>query len=380
MNMQMRIDPNSGDTAQGGLDPWRGFQGADWQRGVDVRDFIQKNVVPYEGDQSFLAGVTPRTEQLWGELKDVLKAERDNGGVLDVDSSCVSTIVSHGPGYIDKDLERIVGLQTDAPLKRAVMPFGGWRMVKNGLDAYGFKGEDWFGKVFPAIRKTHNDGVFDVYTPEMLKCRKSGIITGLPDAYGRGRIIGDYRRVALYGIDKLIEVKQAERSSLEVNAFDESVMRLREELAEQIKALKELAQMGKSYGFDLMRPALNAQEAMQWLYLGYLAAVKEANGAAMSLGRVSSFLDIYIERDLDEGTIDETEVQELYDHFVMKLRIVRFLRTPEYDQLFSGDPTWVTESIGGMGIDGRTLVTRSSFRILHTLTTLGPAPEPNLTV
>ncbi|MDR3375995.1 MAG: formate C-acetyltransferase [Ancalomicrobiaceae bacterium] len=378
--MQMRIDPTGDETAQGGLAPWRGFQGGDWQRGVDVRDFIQKNVTPYDGDQDFLAEVTPRTEKLWAELKDVLKAERDNGGVLAVDSSRVSTIVSHGPGYIDKDLEQIVGLQTDAPLKRAVMPFGGWRMVKSGLDAYGLKGEDWFGTVFPGIRKTHNDGVFDVYTPEMLKCRKSGIITGLPDAYGRGRIIGDYRRVALYGIDRLIEVKNAERASLEVSAFDESVMRLREELAEQIKALKELAKMGKSYGFDLTRPAMNAREAMQWLYLAYLAAVKEANGAAMSLGRVSSFLDIYIERDLDEGTLDETEVQELYDHFVMKLRIVRFLRTPEYDQLFSGDPTWVTESIGGMGIDGRTLVTRSSFRILHTLTTLGPAPEPNLTV
>ena len=360
--------------------PWRAFETGLWNHEVDVRDFIQKNVTPWDGDADFLAEATPRTDALWAKLKDLLKAEIARGGVLDVDASVVASIVSHGAGYIDRDLEQIVGLQTDAPLKRAIMPFGGWRMVKNGLEAYGFKGQDWFEKVFPSLRKTHNDGVFDVYTPEALKCRKSGVITGLPDAYGRGRIIGDYRRVALYGIARLIEDKKAQGVSLELDTLDEETLRRREEIAEQIRALKELAVMAKSYGFDISKPSADAREAIQWTYFAYLAAVKESNGAAMSLGRVSSFLDVYIERDLAEGSLDEAGAQELIDHFVMKLRIVRFLRTPEYDQLFSGDPTWVTESIGGMGIDGRPLVTKSSFRFLHTLETLGPAPEPNLTV
>ncbi len=362
------------------VDPWRGFVPGSWSRAIDVRDFIQRNVLPYEGDASFLAPVTARTEALWTKLKEFLAAERAKGGVLDVDSSVISSIVSHGAGYIDRDLETIVGLQTDAPLKRAIMPFGGWRMVKNGLEAYGFPAAPDLEKIFPKIRKSHNDGVFDVYTPEALKCRKSGVITGLPDAYGRGRIIGDYRRVALYGVARLIEDKKAQGASLELDVLSEDVLRLREEIAEQIRALKELVAMAAKYDCDVSRPAENAREAVQWTYFAYLAAVKEANGAAMSLGRVSSFLDVYIERDLDEGVLDEAAAQELIDHFVMKLRIVRFLRTPEYDQLFSGDPTWVTESIGGMGLDGRPLVTRSSFRFLHTLTTLGPAPEPNLTV
>jgi formate C-acetyltransferase len=360
--------------------PWRSFAAGPWTREIDVRDFIQRNVTPWEGDSAFLVSPTPRTEALWGKLKDILKAERDRGGVLDVDSSVVASIVSHGAGYIDRDLELIVGLQTDAPLKRAIMPFGGWRMVKAGLEAYGFKVDPTLGKVFPTLRKTHNDGVFDVYTPEALRCRKSGVITGLPDAYGRGRIIGDYRRVALYGVARLIQDKQAQSASLELDALDDAVLRDREEIAEQIRALKELAAMAKTYGFDVSRPAANAREAIQWTYFAYLAAVKESNGAAMSIGRVSTFLDVYIERDIAEGVLNEASAQELIDHLIMKLRIVRFLRTPEYDQLFSGDPTWVTESIGGMSLDGRTLVTRSSFRFLHSLETLGPAPEPNLTV
>ncbi|WP_237155429.1 formate C-acetyltransferase [Oryzibacter oryziterrae] len=376
MNMHVTSEAVEADNSNA----WRDFAAGNWTREVAVRDFIIANVTPYVGDAAFLAPVTGRTEALWGKLKDLLKAERDNGGVLDVDASHVSSIATHGPGYIDRELEQVVGLQTDAPLKRAIMPFGGYRMVKSGLEAYGFKGEDYFDKVFPAIRKTHNDGVFDVYTPEALKCRKSGIITGLPDAYGRGRIIGDYRRVALYGVNRLIADKKAQAASYELDQIDETVLRAREEIADQIRALKELVVMGKTYGFDLSRPAENAREAIQWVYLAYLGAVKEANGAAMSIGRVSSFLDIYIARDIAEGTLSEAEAQELIDHFVMKLRIVRFLRTPEYDQLFSGDPTWVTEVIGGMAHDGRTLVTKSSFRFLHTLETLGPAPEPNLTV
>ena len=361
-------------------DPWRDFVPGSWTRDIDVRDFIQQNVTPYEGNASFLSGATDRTHELWAELTALLKQEREAGGVLDVDATTVSSIVSHAAGYIDPDLEQIVGLQTDAPLKRAIMPFGGYRMVKSGLEAYGFKADAALDKVFPSLRKTHNDAVFDVYTPEALACRKSGIITGLPDAYGRGRIIGDYRRVALYGVARLIADKQAQARSLELATIDEETLRAREETAEQIRALKELLQLGTLYGFDISRPATNAREAVQWTYFGYLAAVKEANGAAMSLGRVSSFLDIYTQRDIAEGNLTEGEAQELFDHFVMKLRIVRFLRTPEYDQLFSGDPTWVTESIGGMGTDGRTLVTRSSFRMLNTLNTLGPAPEPNLTV
>jgi formate C-acetyltransferase len=360
--------------------PWRDFATGIWNREIDVRDFIQNNVTPWTADAAFLAPATARTEALWAKLKTLLQAERDKGGVLDVDTATFAAIVAHGAGYIDRDLEQIVGLQTDAPLKRAMMPFGGWRMVKNGLEAYGLKVDPGFDKIFPAIRKTHNDGVFDVYTPDAVKCRKSGIITGLPDAYGRGRIIGDYRRVALYGVARLIEDKKTQAASLELDALDDVVLRQREEIAEQIRALKELVVMAKAYGFDVSLPALNAREAMQWTYFAYLAAVKESNGAAMSLGRVSSFLDIYIERDIAEGILDEATAQELVDHLVMKLRIIRFLRTPEYDTLFSGDPTWVTESIGGMGLDGRTLVTRSSFRFLHTLQTLGPAPEPNLTV
>lgn len=380
MNIPMRDTLPSQDREPTVADPWRGFVDGVWTDEIEVRDFIRLNVTVWEGDGGFLAPATARTEALWAKLKDLLAQEQAKGGVLDVDASIVSTIVAHGAGYIDRDLERIVGLQTDAPLKRAIMPFGGWRMVKSGLEAYGFPAAPGLETTFPKIRKTHNDGVFDVYTPEALKCRKSGVVTGLPDAYGRGRIIGDYRRVALYGVARLIEDKKHQAASLELDVLDDAVLRLREEIAEQIKALKELVAMAKSYGFDVSKPATDAREAIQWTYFAYLAAVKEANGAAMSLGRVSSFLDVYLERDLAEGTLDEAGAQELVDHFVMKLRIVRFLRTPDYDQLFSGDPTWVTESIGGMGLDGRSLVTKSSFRFLHTLTTLGPAPEPNLTV
>jgi formate C-acetyltransferase len=380
MNIQTQ-NFNDAEVVQAVQDsPWRDFATGNWNREIDVRDFIQTNVTPWTGDASFLAPATARTEALWAKLKVFLQAELAKGGVLDVDTTTFASIVAHGAGYIDRDLEQIVGLQTDEPLKRAMMPFGGWRMVKSGLEAYGLTVDPALDKLFPAVRKTHNDGVFDVYTPDAVKCRKSGIITGLPDAYGRGRIIGDYRRVALYGVNRLIEDKKAQGASLELDTLDDAVLRQREEIAEQIRALKELVVMGKAYGFDLTKPARNAREAVQWTYFGYLGAVKESNGAAMSLGRVSSFLDIYLERDIEEGTLDEATAQELVDHLVMKLRIVRFLRTPEYDTLFSGDPTWVTESIGGMGLDGRTLVTRSSFRFLHTLETLGPAPEPNLTV
>ncbi|ABD88525.1 formate C-acetyltransferase [Rhodopseudomonas palustris] len=378
MNIQNTIDVVAAAPLPN--DPWHDFAAGNWTREIDVRDFIQKNVTPWVGDASFLVPATARTQALWAKLKDLLQLERDHGGVLDVDSKTFSSIVAHGAGYIDRELEQIVGLQTDAPLKRAIMPFGGWRMVKNGLEAYGLKADPSFEKIFPGIRKTHNDAVFDVYSPDAVKCRKSGIITGLPDAYGRGRIIGDYRRVALYGVARLIEDKKAQAASLELDSLDDAVLRQREEIAEQIRALKELVVMAKAYGFDLAKPALNAREAIQWTYFAYLAAVKESNGAAMSLGRVSNFIDIYVERDIAEGVLDEATAQELVDHFVMKLRIVRFLRTPEYDALFSGDPTWVTESIGGMGLDGRALVTKSSFRFLHTLETLGPAPEPNLTV
>ncbi|MBP2293783.1 formate C-acetyltransferase [Azospirillum rugosum] len=361
--------------------PWRRFAPGVWQQEVNVRDFIIRNVQPYEGDKAFLADATERTRTLWAKVTELLKAERAaKGGVLDVSSEVFSSITAHAPGYIDKDLEVVVGLQTDKPLKRAVMPFGGWRMVKSSLEAYDFPVPPALEEVFPGLRKTHNDGVFDVYSDEALKCRKSGVITGLPDAYGRGRIIGDYRRLALYGATFLIEDKKSQLKSLELDRLDENTLRLREEISEQIKALKELVAMAKSYGFDVTRPAANAREAVQWTYLAYLAAVKEANGAAMSLGRTSSFLDIYIERDLRDGVLTEAEAQELIDQFVMKLRLVRFLRTPEYDQLFSGDPTWVTECVGGMALDGRTLVTKNSFRILNTLNNLGPAPEPNLTV
>ncbi|MGV9992204.1 formate C-acetyltransferase [Streptomyces sp. NPDC003374] len=358
---------------------WRDFAGTGWRERIDVRDFVQANYTPYEGDASFLAGPTDRTTAVWRKVSALFPEERRKG-VLDVDTATPSTITSHAPGYIDRERELIVGLQTDAPLKRAIMPNGGLRMVENGLKAYGYEPDPFVTKVFGTYRKTHNDGVFDAYTPEMRAARKAGIITGLPDAYGRGRIIGDYRRVALYGTDRLIEGKLAEKALLDARPSTEHVIRDREELAEQIRALGELARMAASYGCDVTRPAATAHEAVQWLYLGYLAAVKEQNGAAMSLGRTSTFLDVYLQRDLDEGTLDESRAQELIDDFVIKLRIVRFLRTPEYDALFSGDPTWVTESIGGIGRDGRTLVTRASFRFLQTLYNLGPAPEPNLTV
>ncbi|WP_062643513.1 formate C-acetyltransferase [Streptomyces maremycinicus] len=358
---------------------WRGFAGTRWRELIDVRDFIQANYTPYEGDASFLTGPTDRTRAVWEKVGSLFPEERARG-ILDVDPATPSTITSHAPGWIDRDRELIVGLQTDAPLKRAIMPNGGLRMVQNGLEAYGYEADPFVTKVFGTYRKTHNDGVFDAYTPAMRTARKVGIITGLPDAYGRGRIIGDYRRVALYGTDRLIEAKRAEKALLDGRPSSEHVIRDREELAEQIKALGELTRMAATYGCDVSRPAGTAHEAVQWLYLGYLAAVKEQNGAAMSLGRTSTFLDVYLQRDLDAGTLDESRAQELIDDFVIKLRIVRFLRTPEYDALFSGDPTWVTESIGGVGADGRTLVTRTSFRFLRTLYNLGPAPEPNLTV
>ncbi|GAA0402041.1 formate C-acetyltransferase [Paenibacillus motobuensis] len=359
---------------------WRGFKAGKWMREVNVRDFIQGNVASYEGNETFLQGATANTKALWEIISDLTKKEREAGGVLDVDVNTPSAITSHAAGYLDKDKEQIVGLQADEPFKRTIHPFGGINMVLNSCKAYGFDLPGEIVDMFTKIRKTHNQGVFDAYTSEMRACRKAGIITGLPDAYGRGRIIGDYRRVALYGIDFLIKQKKQELLSLEVDVIDEDVIRLREEISEQIRALQELKELGQMYGFDISRPAENAKEAVQWVYFGYLAAVKEQDGAAMSLGRVSSFLDAYIERDLAEGTLTEEAAQELVDHFVMKLRIVKFLRTPEYNDLFSGDPTWVTESIGGMAEDGRTLVTKNSFRFLHTLYNLGPAPEPNLTV
>lgn len=359
---------------------WRGFAGGSWQKNIDVNSFIGRNLTPYEGDEQFLAPPTENTLELWKQVSQLLKEERERGGVHDVDVNTVSTITSHAPGYIDQDKETIVGLQTDAPLKRAVQPFGGIRMVVDACNAYGYQLNPELERIFTDLRKTHNQGVFDAYTSEMRAARKAGIITGLPDAYGRGRIIGDYRRVALYGVDRLIQGKKEELLQLEVDAMSEDVIRLREELSEQIRSLGELKAMAASYGHDISRPAMNAKEAVQWLYFAYLAAIKEQNGAAMSLGRVSSFLDIYIERDLAEGTLTESLAQEIVDHFVMKLRIVKFLRTPDYNELFSGDPTWVTESVGGMGLDGKTRVTRNSFRFLHTLYNLGPAPEPNLTV
>ncbi|WP_030166365.1 formate C-acetyltransferase [Spirillospora albida] len=358
---------------------WQGFQDGAWREGIDVRDFIQRNYRPYEGDGAFLTGPTERTAAVWAKVSGMFAEERRRG-IHDVDVSTPSSITSHAPGYIDHDRELVVGLQTDAPLKRAIMPAGGLRMVESGLAAYGYEIDPVVRKIFTEYRKSHNTGVFDAYTPEILRARKAGIITGLPDAYGRGRIIGDYRRVALYGVDRLIEGKRAERARLDSRPSTEDVVRDREELAEQLRALAELKRMAASYGFDISGPAATAQEAFQWLYFGYLAAVKEQNGAAMSFGRTSTFLDIYLSRDLAEGRIDEDRAQELVDDMVIKLRIIRFLRTPEYDELFSGDPTWVTESIGGMGEDGRTLVTRTSYRYLQTLYNLGPAPEPNLTV
>ena len=363
------------------FEQWKGFEKGEWKRKIDVRSFIQKNYTPYEGDSSFLAGATEKTKKLWDEVLALYEKERNsNGGVLDIDTKTISTVSAHEAGYIDKDLEEIVGLQTDAPLKRAIMPYGGIRIVEKSCEAYGREVDPEVDKIFHTVRKTHNDGVFSVYTQDIRAARSSHLITGLPDGYGRGRIIGDYRRVALYGVDELIKEKQEDLDELDVDEFSENVIREREEISEQIDALKQLKIMASKYGFDISKPASNAKEAIQWLYFGYLGAVKDQNGAAMSIGRTSTFLDIYIERDIKNGVLTEEQAQELMDHFVMKLRLVRFLRTPEYNELFSGDPVWVTESIGGMGIDGRTLVTKNSFRILHTLETLGPAPEPNLTV
>ena len=360
------------------FEQWNKFQPGDWQHEINVRDFIQRNYTPYEGDSSFLTGTTEKTKKLWDEVLVLYKKEKEsNGGVLDIDTKTVSTVSAHDAGYIDKDLEEIVGLQTDAPLKRAIMPFGGIRIVEKSCEAYGRKVDPEVDEIFHKIRKTHNDGVFSVYTPDI---RASHLITGLPDGYGRGRIIGDYRRVALYGVDLLIDIKREELEVLDTNEFTEEIIREREEMKEQIDALQALKVMATKYGYDISKPASNAKEAVQWLYFGYLGAIKDQNGAAMSIGRTSTFLDIYFEKDLADGTLTEEQVQEIMDHFVMKLRLVRFLRTPEYNELFSGDPVWVTESIGGMGIDGRTLVTKNSFRILHTLENLGPAPEPNLTV
>lgn len=370
--------PNS-ENAGELCEQWQDFQTGKWSREVDVRDFIQTNYTPYDGDDSFLAPPSDRTQTLWGKVCELMQQEREKG-ILDVETKVPSGITAHAPGYVDRDLEQIVGLQTEKPFKRAIMPFGGIRVVKKSLEAYGYSLDPATEDIFTNYRKTHNDGVFDAYTSEMRKARHSGIITGLPDAYGRGRIIGDYRRVALYGIDRLILDKQQQQQSLELDVIDESVIQLREEISDQIKALHELKQMGADYGFDLGRPAANAKEAVQWTYFGYLGAIKEQNGAAMSLGRVSTFLDIYFDRDLRNGTLTEADAQEIIDHFVMKLRMVRFLRAPAYNELFSGDPVWVTEAIGGMGEDGRSLVTKNSFRFLHTLTNLGPAPEPNLTV
>lgn len=359
---------------------WEGFKLGKWQEEVDVRDFIIKNFTPYTGDESFLEGPTESTKQLWDQVMELSKKEREAGGVLDADTKVVSTITSHGPGYLNKDLEQIVGFQTDKPFKRSLMPFGGIRMAKQALEAYGFELDKEIEHIFTDWRKTHNQGVFDAYTPEMRAARHAGVITGLPDAYGRGRIIGDYRRVALYGVDFLIEQKQNELNYIGDRTMTDDVIREREEYSEQIRALKELKQMALAYGYDISKPATNAKEAIQWLYFAYLAAIKEQNGAAMSLGRTSTFLDIYIERDIKNGTLTEKEAQELIDHFIMKLRLVKFARTPEYNELYSGDPTWVTESIGGIALDGRPMVTKTSYRYLHTLDNLGPAPEPNLTI
>lgn len=355
------------------------FKEGKWQNNIDVRDFIVKNYTPYDGDNSFLAPATKRTQALWEKVKKLMEKERKNGGVLDIDEHTVSTINAYKPGYIDKELEDIVGLQTDEPLKRAIMPFGGIRMVRNSLEAYGRDMDPEIEKIFK-YRKTHNDGVFDAYTEDMRKARRSAIITGLPDAYGRGRIIGDYRRVPLYGVDYLIEQKKQAKTDYVFDLINEDIIREREELSEQIRALGELKEMAESYGFDISKPANDSKEAIQWLYFAYLAAIKEQNGAAMSIGRISTFLDIYAEKDLAEGKYTESEIQEFVDHFIMKLRMVRFLRTPAYDELFSGDPTWVTESLGGICIDGRHMVTKMSYRFLHTLVNLGSAPEPNMTV
>lgn len=358
---------------------WRSFKGGAWEREINVRDFIQKNYTPYDGDDSFLAGPTKATKELWAQVLELSKKEREAGGVLDMDTKVVSTLTSHGPGYLNKETEKITGFQTDKPFKRSLQPYGGVRMAEKACADNGYTLDPEIKEFFTTHRKTHNAGVFDAYTQEMRDCRSSHIITGLPDAYGRGRIIGDYRRVALYGIDRLIEDKEEQKNTTP-STMTADVIRDREELSEQIRALKDLKKLGSIYGFDISKPAANVQEAIQWTYLAYLAAVKEQNGAAMSLGRTSTFIDVYAERDLAEGTFTEEQIQEFVDHFIMKLRLVKFARTPEYNDLFSGDPTWVTESIGGVGIDGRHLVSKMSFRYLHTLSNLGTAPEPNLTV
>lgn len=368
------------ETSAISADPWRDFQAGAWRDAVDVRDFIQRNYRPHLGEGNFVSAPTSRTDQLWGELKVLLEKEREAGGVLDADDTVVSAVASHGAGYINRDLETVVGVQTDAPLKRGMLPYGGLRIAAKALESCGRQMAPEVFDFFLKNRKTHNEGVFDGYTADIRKARSSGIVTGLPDGYGRGRIIGDYRRIALYGIDRLVEQKQEELLDMEKEAFSDDWIREREELNEQVRALKEMTKMAQAYGLDISRPARNGQEAVQWTYFGYLAAVKEQNGAAMSLGRVSTFFDVYFERDLAEGRFTEPDIQEIIDHLVMKLRIIRFLRTKEYDDLFTGDPTWVTESVGGMGEDGRTLVSKTSFRMLQTLRNLGPAPEPNLTV
>ncbi len=362
---------------------WRGFKGREWQREINVRDFINENFTEYKGDESFLAGPTEATDKLWGRLQELQKAERENGGVLDMETEVVSGLTAYGPGYIDesmKDLEQVVGIQTDKPLKRAFMPYGGIRMAEQACENYGYKPSEELHTIFTKYHKTHNDGVFDAYTPEMRLARKSHIITGLPDTYGRGRIVGDYRRIALYGIDRLIEEKEKDKLELGKNRMTGEIVRLREEVAEQVRALKGMKEMAKIYGFDISQPATNAKEAVQWLYFGYLAAIKTQNGAAMSVGRVSTFLDIYIQRDLEEGTITEQQAQELIDHLVLKCRMVKFARIPSYNELFSGDPVWATLEVGGTTIDGRSMVTKNDFRFLHTLENMGPSPEPNLTV
>jgi formate C-acetyltransferase len=371
---------SAGSARQGSSSPWRGFKPGCWQDMIDVRDFIQNNYAPYTGTDEFLAGPTERTGKLWETLRGLLEAERAAGGVLDADDTVVGKVDSHGAGYIDQTLEQVVGVQTDKPLKRALLPYGGLRVAAKALEAHGRTLDPATAEIFQKHRKTHNDGVFDGYTDDIRAARSAGIVTGLPDGYGRGRIIGDYRRVALYGVDRLIADKRGQLAASDGDAFSEAWVREREEINDQIRALKALKRMAAAYGFDLSHPAQNGREAVQWTYFAYLGAVKEQNGAAMSFGRTATFFDIYFERDFTEGTLDEAGAQEIIDHLVMKMRIVRFIRTADYDELFSGDPTWVTESIGGMGEDGRTLVSKSSFRFLHTLTNLGPAPEPNLTV
>ncbi|HAL9325329.1 TPA: 2-ketobutyrate formate-lyase/pyruvate formate-lyase [Escherichia coli] len=378
----MKVDIDTSDKLY--ADAWLGFKGTDWKNEINVRDFIQHNYTPYEGDESFLAEATPATTELWEKVMEGIRIENATHAPVDFDTNIATTITAHDAGYINQQLEKIVGLQTDAPLKRALHPFGGINMIKSSFHAYGREMDSEFEYLFTDLRKTHNQGVFDVYSPDMLRCRKSGVLTGLPDGYGRGRIIGDYRRVALYGISYLVRERELQfadlQSRLEKGEDLEATIRLREELAEHRHALLQIQEMAAKYGFDISRPAQNAQEAVQWLYFAYLAAVKSQNGGAMSLGRTASFLDIYIERDFKAGVLNEQQAQELIDHFIMKIRMVRFLRTPEFDSLFSGDPIWATEVIGGMGLDGRTLVTKNSFRYLHTLHTMGPAPEPNLTI